>query len=206
MIRLLLIQRDIMDLPRIKPQYPDIPPWEELDFAIIGEAPGRDEVTEGIPFVGRAGQLLDDMLIAAGIDRIKCHISNIFLVRPPDNKVAHFFKSPLLAKKLGIPICSDLPPFNGTYLLEEFLPELERLANELSDMKPKVIISLGATPMWVFTGLERGITKERGNVYSSKLLPETSVLLTLHPAYVLRNRDEKEKVIKDLIKAKQLCA
>ncbi len=197
-----------MELPRINPQYPDIPPWEECNIALVGEAPGKDEVEHDppMPFVGRAGKLLDEMLVSAGIDRTECHVTNIFLVRPPDNKVAHFFKSPILAKKLGIDICSDLPPYNGTYLRKEFLPELERLADELLNMKPKVIVSLGATPMWAFTGLEKGITFERGTVYSSKLLPEASVLLTLHPAYVLRNRDDKEDVIQDLIKAKQLCA
>ncbi len=194
------------DLPRIEPKYPDTPPWEQCDLAFVGEAPGRDEVTAGFPFVGQAGKLLDEMLAAAGIDRSLCHITNVFLVRPPDNKVAHFFRSAMLAKRDGITVCTDLPPYNGTYLKEEFLPELERLADELVLLKPKVIVTLGATPMWVFTGLERGITKERGSVYSSKLVPDASVLLTLHPAYVLRNRNEKQTVINDLIKAKQLCA
>ena len=200
-----LRKKNRMDFPRIEPQYTSIPPWEDLDIAIVGEAPGKDEISEGIPFVGRAGKLLDEMLIAADIDRLTCYITNVFLVRPPDNKITHFFKGPKLAEEFDIPICSDIASFNGLYLREEYLPELERLANELSDMKPKVIIALGSIAMWALIGLDKGITKERGKVYSSELLPDTSVLVTLHTSYILRNRNEKDTVIKDLIKAKQLC-
>ena len=67
-------------LPRISPQTPDTPPWDPIDIVFVGEAPGRDEVTEGIPFVGRAGQLLDQMLLAAGIDRSFLYITNVFLL------------------------------------------------------------------------------------------------------------------------------
>lgn len=193
-----------MELLRIGPQIPEIP-LEECDIAIVGEAPGRSEVEHDppIPFVGQAGKLLDEMLVAAGIDRAMCYVTNIFLLRPPNNKVAYFFVRPAEALQKNIYFCRDLLPYNGLYLKKEFLPELERLADELQTVKPKVTIALGATALWAFTGA-RGITRERGSIYSSYLVPGMDVIPTYHPAYVLRNRSEKETVIQDLRKAKSL--
>ena len=62
-------------------------------LALIGEAPGADEIKFGRPFVGKAGQLLDRALAATGIDRDRCLIANVFRYRPPDNKIGHFFAS-----------------------------------------------------------------------------------------------------------------
>ena len=191
-------------LPRIEPQSPDFPPWEQIDIVIVGEAPGRDEVTAGIPFVGQAGKLLDEMLIAAGIDRSLCYVTNVFLLRPPNNKVAHFFVTPSEALQSNTPYCSELPAYGSNlYLRKEFYPELERLTGEISLIKPKAVIALGATAMWAFTGIGTGITKERGSMYSSNLVPSMIVFPTLHPAYVLRNRDSIETVVDDLKQVKQ---
>ncbi len=191
-----------MELLRIGPQIPEIP-LEECDIVIVGEAPGKNEVEHDppIPLVGQAGKLLDEMLVAADIDRSRCYVTNVFLVRPPNNKVKHFFVRPAEALEKNIYFCRDLRPYNGLYLKKEFLPELERLADELQTVKPKITIALGATALWAFTGA-KGITKERGSIYSSYLVPEMDVIPTYHPAYVLRNRPEKETVIQDLRKAK----
>lgn len=189
-------------LPRIGPQTPDIPPWEPIDMVLVGEAPGKDEVTEGIPFVGKAGQLLDQMLLASGIDRRLLYITNVFLLRPPNNKVAHFFVRPAEALTENIYFCREYPAYNDMYLRKEFLPELERLADEISMIKPKVLVALGATAMWAFTGISGGITRERGSMYSSTLVPTMTVFPTLHPSYILRNKNEFNNVVEDLKKAK----
>ena len=189
-------------LPSIKAQHPEFPPWEPCHMVLVGEAPGQTEVEEGIPFVGKAGQLLDQMLIAAGIDRTLCYVTNVFLFRPPNNKVAHFFVRPADALRDNVHFCRDLPMYSGMYLRKEFLPEVERLADEISLIKPKVLIALGATAMWAFTGIGNGITKERGSMYSSTLVPEMTVFPTLHPSYVLRNNNEFDTVVADLQRAK----
>ena len=190
-------------LPRISPQSPNTPPWDPIDMVFVGEAAGIDVVTEGLPFVGRAGQLLDEMLLAAGIDRSLLYITNVFLLRPPNNKVAHFFIRPAEALTEDIHFCREYPAYNDMYLRKEFLPELERLADEISMIKPKVLVALGATAMWAFTGISGGITKERGSMYSSTLVPTMTVFPTLHPSYVLRNRNEFDNVVEDLKKAKE---
>ena len=189
-----------MNLPRIGPQIP-VCDLKDCRIAIIGEAPGRDEVPAGIPFVGRAGKLLDEMLAAAGIVREKCYITNVFLLRPPENKVAHFFCSRMAAKLKEVEICEDLPPYTAGYLRKEFLPEMVRLADEMDMVKPQVAILLGATALWAFTGA-KGIMAERGQVYESSLVP--NVVPTYHPAYILRNGNEKGTMIKDLRLARSL--
>lgn len=183
-------------LPRINPQKP----ISFNEIAIVGEAPGKDEVEQGIPFVGKSGKLLNEMLSMADINREHCYITNVFLSRPPDNKVGYFFTT--AKKALKDTTERDLPKYNGMFLKKEFMSELLRLTDELLELKPKLVISLGATPMWAFTGLEKGITKERGNFYSSSLIENLQVLLTFHPAYVLRNQRERDTVIGDFKKAK----
>lgn len=186
-------------LPRINAQEPNTPPWEQTDIVVVGEAPGKDEVTAGIPFVGQAGKLLDQAFEASGIVRAECYITNVFLLRPPNNKVAHFFIRPTEALENNIKFCRDLPPFDGgMYLKKEYLPELERLVEEVSVIKPKAVIALGNTALWAFTGIGSGITNERGNMYDSQLVPSMVVFPTYHPAYVLRNKNEFDTVVSDL--------
>jgi len=199
----LLNIKSMINLPRIEPQLP-VCDLAKCKIALVGEAPGRDEVPAGIPFVGRAGQLLDSMLVVSGIDRTLCYVTNVFLCRPPDNKVAYFFSSRMAAKLQEKKVCEELPPFNNAYLKEEFLPELIRLSDEISNLKPKVVITLGATAMWAFTGA-KGIMAERGSIYDSHLVPGMNVVPTYHPAYILRNMAEKETMIEDLELAKSLA-
>jgi uracil-DNA glycosylase len=140
----------------------------------IGEAPGAEEDRQGLPFVGRAGQLLDRMLAAIGLDRRKVYITNIVNWRPPANREP----SPEEAS-----IC---------------LPFLHRHV-ELAD--PKVLVLLGAVPARHLMGVE-GIMRARGRWKTYHLHScgqEIPTMLTLHPAYLLRQPSAKRLVWNDFL-------
>ena len=139
----------------------------------IGEAPGRDEDRIGKPFVGRAGQLLDRMLASIGLDRAgNCYITNVINWRPPENR--------------------DPAPEEAAMCL----PFLRRHI-ELAD--PQVIVLLGAVAARHVVGITDGIMKSRGRWMEyrlgSRLVP---LLLTLHPAYLLRQPAHKKLAWRDL--------
>jgi DNA polymerase len=141
---------------------------------LIGEAPGRDEDEQGLPFVGRAGKLLDRMLEAIGLDRTKVYITNVLNWRPPQNREP----SPEEAAAC--------------------LPFLHRHI-ELAD--PKIMILLGAVSVRHVLGLTEGITRLRGRweIYQSAGLNRAiPVMPTLHPAYLLRQPAAKRLAWRDL--------
>ena len=143
----------------------------------IGEAPGRDEDRQGLPFVGRAGKLLDKMLAAINLDRTSAYITNVLNWRPPDNREP----SPEEAA-----LC---------------LPFLRRHI-ELVD--PLVMILLGGTSVRHVMGRSDGIMKTRGrwleyNV-AGRMVP---VMPTLHPAYLLRQPAHKKLAWRDLLAVEQ---
>lgn len=140
---------------------------------LIGEAPGADEDRLGLPFVGRAGQLLDRMLAAIGLDRHKVYITNIVNWRPPGNRE---------------------PSPEEAALCLPFLHRHIELAN------PKLLILLGAVPVRHLTGLQ-GILRHRGRWETYRCLTsgrEVPVMLTLHPAYLLRQPSAKRLAWQDL--------
>jgi DNA polymerase len=142
---------------------------------LIGEAPGRDEDLEGLPFVGRAGKLLDRMLAEIGLDRRKVYITNVLNWRPPQNR--------------------DPSPEEAATCL----PFLHRHI-ELAD--PKLMILLGAVSVRHVLGLTEGITRVRGkwNLYQSVVLNRSiPVMPTLHPAYLLRQPAAKRLAWRDLL-------
>jgi uracil-DNA glycosylase family 4 len=144
---------------------------------LIGEAPGRDEDRQGLPFVGRAGKLLDKMLAAIDLDRTSAYITNVLNWRPPDNREP----SPEEAA-----LC---------------LPFLRRHI-ELVD--PLVMILLGGTSVRHVMGRSDGIMKTHGrwleyNV-SGRMVP---VMPTLHPAYLLRQPAHKKLAWRDLLAVEQ---
>jgi len=142
---------------------------------LIGEAPGRDEDLQGLPFVGRAGKLLDRMLAEIGLDRKKVYITNVLNWRPPQNREP----SPEEAASC--------------------LPFLHRHI-ELAD--PKIMILLGAVSVRHVLGLTEGITRVRGkwNLYQSVALNRSiPVMPTLHPAYLLRQPAAKRLAWRDLL-------
>jgi DNA polymerase len=153
-------------------------------LALIGEAPGADEIKLGRPFVGRAGQCLDRALVAAGIDRYRCLIANVFRYRPPDNKVGHFFASKRRALEENDPLDMALGKLGAEYCRARFAGEIANLAEALKNSAPPVIVAVGRTPLWALTGLN-GITMLRGQVLKNRL-SDAPVIATYHPSYVMR--------------------
>ena len=142
---------------------------------LIGEAPGRDEDEQGLPFVGRAGKLLDRMLGAIGLDRSRVYITNVLNWRPPQNR--------------------DPSPEEAAACL----PFLHRHI-ELAD--PLLLVLLGKVSVRHVLGLDEGILRVRGrwNTYHSVHLGrDIPVMPTLHPAYLLRQPFAKRLAWRDLL-------
>ncbi len=145
------------------------------DILFIGEAPGATEDSSGKPFVGRSGELLTKMIEnVLLISRSDVYITNIVKCRPPNNQVP----TPTQAHT-----CQP-------YLLKQI---------EL--IKPKLIVTLGATAYHYLTGDETGITKIRGTLHKQN---GYTLIPTYHPSYLLRNPSAKKEVFEDLLKVKDL--
>jgi DNA polymerase len=173
-----------------------VPSSYNFKIAVVGEAPGAEEVKKKIPFVGKAGQLLDQCLAKAGIRRSNCMFTNVFNIRPPGNAVDFF-----CAKKKEVgPGYRLLPLSTGHYVKPEYLSHLDRLKEELEAARPNLVLALGNTPLWALCRVT-GIGKYRGSVMTSTLVPGLKVLPTWHPAGVLRKYENKIELIIDLIKA-----
>lgn len=141
---------------------------EQAPLMFIGEGPGAEEDEKGQPFVGAAGRLLDLLLTGHDLRPEIYHICNIVKCRPPQNRVP----APEEAKA-----CKPL------------------LARQFRLVRPKIIILLGATAYKYFTGGSEGITKIRGQwIEKSGYL----ILPTYHPAYILRNNNERGKLWDDI--------
>lgn len=138
----------------------------KADIMFIGEAPGRDEDRQGLPFVGRAGQLLDRMLQAIGLDRTSSYITNIIPWRPPGNRTP---------TPLEIELCRP------------FVEQHVRLVN------PKIVVLMGNVPTKTLLETNRGILSIRGtwSTYRSNSDTDIPAMPTLHPAYLLRNPVQK---------------
>lgn len=152
---------------------------------LLGEAPGTDETAQGRPFVGFAGRTLTQLLTQAGINRMECMIGNVARIQPPGNNMDHYF----LDKKHTIP----------TPELIQFLKIMEE---EIREVKPNVVVALGAIPLWAMTGL-RGIKTYRGTVMESTLIPGQKVLPTYHPQAVNWEWGLAFPTIMDLRKARR---
>ncbi len=139
---------------------------------IIGEAPGANEDQEGLPFVGRAGQLLDKMLSAIDLDRKKVYISNIVNYRPPENRRP-----------------TDLE-------IKRYLPFISR---HIEIIKPKILVLLGSTAMNALIGNDVVISKMRGKWMEKNFGScKTSVIISFHPAFLMRQPAQKKLAWIDL--------
>ena len=139
---------------------------------LIGEAPGANEDQEGLPFVGRAGALLDKMLAAINLDRKKVYISNIINYRPPDNR----------------------RPTD-----EEIKRYLPFISKHIEIINPKILVLLGGTAMNALIGNEVVISKMRGKWIEKKFGNcKTSVIITFHPAFLMRQPAQKKMAWIDL--------
>ncbi len=192
------------DLPHVDYQMPASHKGPLI--AIIGEAPGADEVKQGKPFVGRSGQLLNKNLAAAGIERAECFVGNVFRFQPPGNKVAHFFTSARAAKENNIEIESRWGKYGSKLLQKIFAADLTHLQKTIARLRPAIIITLGATPLWALTGRE-GITTLHGEVLQSRMNDGMLVLPTYHPSFIMRgNWGMEPAFLADIKKAVQLAA
>lgn len=144
------------------------------DVMFIGEAPGRDEDRQGLPFVGRAGQLLDRMLQAIGLDRTSSYITNIIPWRPPGNRTP---------TPIEIELCR---------------PFVER---HVTLVNPKIVVLMGNVPTKTLLETNRGILSIRGtwSTYHSNSDTDIPAMPTLHPAYLLRNPLQKRLSWQDFL-------
>ncbi|MCC6202117.1 MAG: uracil-DNA glycosylase [Gammaproteobacteria bacterium] len=145
-------------------------------WMVIGEAPGAEEDKRGEPFVGRAGQLLDAMLAAIGLDRQQVYIANILKCRPPNNR--------------------DPRPEEVTCCAPYLQRQIELVA-------PELILAVGRIAAQNLLQVDTPIGRMRGQLfeYGPRRIP---VIVTYHPAYLLRSPREKRKVWQDLLRARQL--
>jgi DNA polymerase len=143
---------------------------EAADWLFVGEAPGADEDAQGEPFVGRAGQLLTSMIAALGLRREQVFIANILKCRPPNNR--------------------DPQP-------DEVGQCLPYLARQVALVQPRIIVCVGRIAAQNLLGVDTPIGKLRGAVhaYRDSGIP---VVVTYHPAYLLRSPTEKRKAWEDL--------
>lgn len=165
-----------------------------VDIAIIGEAWGEAEARLRTPFVGGMSRELTPMLEEAGIHRADCFLTNVFNIRY-DGK-PEIFCGP---KAEGLDGYG--PMVASKYCREEFRPELDRLAAELIETNPNVIIPMGNTPLWALTG-RTGISKQRGTTsLSTHTVSGFKILPTYHPAAIIHQWDLRPVTVLDLMKA-----
>lgn len=144
----------------------------QTDLMFVGEAPGADEDEQGFPFVGRAGKLLTDIIVAMGFQREQVCIGNINRCRPPENRK---------------------PEPDETAACRPFI------LREIAVIQPKVIVVLGATAAHNLLQVSTPISKLRGNFqdyFGVKVMP------TFHPAYLLRDPHKKKEVWEDMKKVR----
>jgi len=143
------------------------------EWLFVGEGPGAEEDAKGEPFVGQAGRLLDSMLAALGMNRIKAvYIANVLKCRPPGNRAP----APLE--------------------VEACVPYLDR---QIALIQPKLIVALGKSAATTLLHAEATIASLRGRVHRYKGI---ALIVTYHPAYLLRNLPDKAKASEDLCLAR----
>jgi uracil-DNA glycosylase len=138
------------------------------DLMCVGEGPGADEDAQGEPFVGRAGQLLNNMISAMGIKREDVYIANVVKCRPPSNRTPEKDE------------CDTCSPF---------------LMRQIDVIKPKVIVALGAVAAKNLLAVNDSMANLRGRWYDFR---DSKLLVTYHPAYLLRDPRQKKEAWKDL--------
>lgn len=168
-----LIREEIGDCTRCalhkgrnKLVFGDGSPQARLMF--VGEGPGADEDAQGLPFVGKAGQLLNNMIAAMGLKREEVYIANVVKCRPPGNRVPE--------QEEGA-TCS---PF---------------LFRQIDVVRPEVLVALGATAATWLLGARQPLAGLRGRVHAVR---GTKLIVTYHPAYLLRDPRQKKEAWADL--------
>ena len=147
---------------------------EHAKLMFVGEAPGRDEDIKGIPFVGRAGQLLTKIIESIDLSRESVYIANVIKCRPPQNRN---------------------PEIDEVETCEPFL------FSQIDAIKPKVIVALGTFAAQTLLKSTETISRLRGKVYEYR---GSSLIPTFHPAFLLRSPTRKRDVWEDMKKVKEL--
>ncbi len=144
----------------------------------VGEAPGRDEDLEGLPFVGRSGRLLDRMMAAIGLDRTSAYITNVIPWRPPGNRT---------------------PTIHETEICRPFIERHIELAD------PALLVTLGGPAAKTLLNTSEGIMRLRGNwrLHVTNTGKEIPAMPTLHPAYLLRNPSHKRLAWRDFLEIRE---
>jgi DNA polymerase len=168
-----LIREDLGDCTRCKLH-------KHAELMFVGEGPGADEDTQGEPFVGRAGQLLNNMIKAMGIRREDVYIANIVKCRPPGNRTPERDE------------CETCSPF---------------LMRQIAVIKPRIVVALGAVAAKNLLAINAPMSELRGRFYdfmpagaqsSDPSWPGTKLAVTYHPAFLLRDPRQKGEAWKDL--------
>jgi len=146
---------------------------QNADWVFVCEAPGADEDVQGEPFVGRAGKLLNAMLLALGLSREQVFIANVLKCRPPNNR--------------------DPRP-------EEVVACEHFLQSQIRMIEPKIIVALGRHAAHSLLKSDQPLSKLRGRIHSYE---NTPLMVTYHPAYLLRSPAEKAKAWMDLCAARK---
>ncbi|HEX5637883.1 MAG TPA: uracil-DNA glycosylase [Gammaproteobacteria bacterium] len=149
---------------------------QNADLLIVGEAPGADEDRIGEPFVGRAGKLLDAMLQAIQLDRQQVYIANVLKCRPPQNRDPHTSEI----------ICCEA-----------------YLQRQITLIQPKVILAVGRIAAHHLLLTQTAVGSLRGRKHSYNGIP---LVVTYHPAYLLRSPADKGKAWQDLLQVKSLLS
>jgi uracil-DNA glycosylase len=134
----------------------------------VGEGPGADEDAQGLPFVGRAGQLLNNMINAMGVKREQVYIANVVKCRPPQNRTPE-------------------PAEANTCM--------QFLWRQIDVVRPEVMVALGATAATYLLGMKSSLAGLRGRIHQVR---GSKLIVTYHPAYLLRDPNQKKEAWKDL--------
>ena len=138
----------------------------EAEIMIIGEGPGANEDLEGVPFIGRTGELLDKMLLSINLDRDNVYISNVVNYRPPENR-----------NPTEVEIARYRP-----YLIKH-----------IEIINPRILILLGSTALNTIIGNDKVISDTRGTWIEKKIGScTTSIIVSFHPAFLMRQPDQKK--------------
>ncbi len=138
----------------------------DAKIMIIGEGPGANEDLEGVPFIGRTGDLLDKMLLSINLDRNSVYISNVVNFRPPENR----------------------NPTN-----EEIIRYLPYLIKHIEIINPKILILLGSAAMNAIIGSQKVISDVRGKWIEKEIGHcSTSIIVSFHPAFLMRQPEQKK--------------
>jgi uracil-DNA glycosylase family 4 len=157
---------------------PFIPMQLPTKIAFVGEAPSDEEVAKRTPFVGPSGAVFNQIMRSAGLERTEYLITNVFDQKAPDNDVTAWFSDPV-----------------------RMAESTSRLQEELANASPNVIVPLGGSALYAFTGHDK-ITNFRGAVFpADRILPGAKLVPTFHPSKVMRQWKLLSVAVGDVVKA-----